>query len=209
MAIDRSASPPQPSGASTPETGPWSAEAALGSLLALVPLDHLPRTGWAQRGIDPPESIAGHILGVAYVALSLAPRVAPGLDLGRVLSMAVVHDAAEAVTGDLPLPAARHLPAGAKHAMEQSVAQTLLGPLSGTALAAFEDYIRQDTREARFVKQCDRVQLGVRLLAYERAGQSGLDEFWGGLTPQPDPQPAEFPVAEEVLAAIRGGRVSG
>lgn len=221
MATDRPAPHPHLSGASGTPTGSgpgsaygdWKAEAALSSLLELVSLDHLPRTGWAQRGIDPPESIAGHILGVAFVALTLAPRVTPELDLARVLSMALVHDAAEAVTGDLPLPAAQHLPPGAKHAMERSVAQSLLGPLSGTALTAFEDYFRHDTREARFVKQCDRVQLGVRLLAYETAGQRGLDEFWGGLHPEPSqPEAAaqgpEFPVTEEILSVIRGRRFS-
>ncbi len=205
MATDPLA-PSSPHGG-TQAPGIWSAGDALGSLLELVPLDDLPRTGWVQRGIEAPESLAGHTVGVAYVALGLAPQITPALDLGRVLSMALVHDAPEAVTGDLPLPVAKFLPEGAKHAMERCVAPPLLGPLSDAALSAFEEFLQQDTREARFVKQCDRIQLGVRLLAYETSGRRGLDEFWGGLGPCSEP--AEFPVVDELLEAIRAGRISG
>ena len=34
-----------------------------------------------------------------------------------------------------------------------------------------------ETRESRFVRICDKLQLGVQLLAYERAGLGGLDDF--------------------------------
>lgn len=176
---------------------------ALDGLLALVPLDDLPRTGWVLRGVEAPESIAGHLLGVAQVALALAPRVEPALDLGRVLAMAVVHDAPEAASGDLPRPAARHLPAGAKAAMEDAVAAELVAPLSSAAEAAWSEYRGGATREARFVKACDVLQLGVRLLAYERAGRRGLDEFWnhvGGA------DLSEFAPADALRAALEERR---
>ncbi len=185
--------------------GPWDAPAALTALLALVPLDDLPRTGWALRGVQAPESIAGHILGVAHVALALSPHVAPALDLGRVLAMALVHDAPEAVTGDLPRPAAQHLPPGAKKTMEAGVARQLLTPLSIAATDASAEYIDQGTREARFVKLCDQIQLGVRLVAYEQAGQRGLDEFWTGLAPSTES--AAFPAVEALLEALWAARI--
>lgn len=161
-----------------PEPDPAGVEAALDALLDLLPLDALPRTGWALRGVRPPESIAGHVLGVAHVALALAPRVDPPLDLARVLAMALVHDAPEARSGDLPGPAARHLPDGAKRRLEEGLAAEVVAPLSDAAADAFREYEGQDTREARFVKACDRLQLGVRLVGYEAAGWGGLDEFW-------------------------------
>ena len=67
--------------------------ATLDALLALVPLESLPRTGWIQRGVATPESIAGHVLGTGFVALALAPRVEPPLDVDRVVSLCAVHDA--------------------------------------------------------------------------------------------------------------------
>ena len=171
----------------------------LDSLLALVALDDLPRTGWVQRGIAEPESIAGHVVGTCALAASLAPGVQPPLDLGRVLSIALVHDAPEALTGDLPRGATRHLPAGAKRAMELGAAGELLEPLGPHLLEAFREYQGGATREARFVAAADKLALGVRLVAYERAGRRGLEEFRAGLERL---ELAEFPPLEALRADI-------
>jgi putative hydrolases of HD superfamily len=160
---------------------PMLDQTPLPALLELLPLDDLPRTGWVLAGVPRPESIAGHSLGVAQVALALAPACDPPLALDRVLAMAVVHDAPEARTGDLPRPVARHLPGDAKRAMESSIADELLVGLSGVALEAWHEYQDSQTRESRFVHLCDKLQLGVRLVGYLRAGQRGLESFSTGL----------------------------
>ena len=88
-----------------------------------------------------------------------------------------MHDVPEALFGDLPRTAAKLLPAGAKAEAEKRAAAELLGPLSNDSMRLWEEYQAGATREARFVKVCDRLQLGVRLLGYVRSGQTGLDEF--------------------------------
>lgn len=171
----------------------------LDALLALVPLDRLPRTGWLQHGIAVPESIAGHTIGVAQVALALAPRVEPPLDVDRVVALCLVHDAPEALTGDLPRSASRLLPPGAKRAAEAAAAEQILGPLHSVALERSREYEAQETREARLAKLCDRLQLGVRLLAYLRSGQRGLEEFVATVR---EVDTTEFPPAAELHAAL-------
>ena len=109
------------------------------------------------------------------MALALAPGAE--LDLARVLSMALLHDAAEARTGDLPRPATRHLPAGAKQRMEEAVALELFSGFGPDALASWREYEAGESAEARFVRLCDRLQLGLCLLAYRRAGWRGLADF--------------------------------
>lgn len=170
-------------------------------LLRLLPLDALPRTGWTLAGVPAPESIAGHVLGAAHLALALGPRAEPPLAMDRVLAMVLVHDVPEALSGDLPRAAALALPDGAKAAMEQALAAELAGPLG--LEEAWAEYQAGATREARFARLCDKLQLGVRLVGYRRAGQAGLDEFRGGLEAL---DCAEFPAAaalrEEILAAL-------
>lgn len=151
---------------------------ALAELLPLLALERLPRTGWLLAGVRAPESIAAHTLGTALVALTLGPRVRPALDVEHALALALVHDVPEALLTDLPRSAAELLPPGAKAAAETRAAERLLGP-EGRAL--FREYSAAETREARFVRLCDKLQLGLRWLGYLREGARGLEEFRPGL----------------------------
>jgi putative hydrolase of HD superfamily len=158
-------------------TSPFTLEA----LLALTPLERLPRTGWLLAGISSPESVAAHSLGTALVALALGPRVVPALDVDRVIALAVVHDAPEALLTDLPRSAVACLPSGAKEEAERRAAERLLEPLSELAATRFEEFRAQRTREARFARLCDRLHLGLRWIGYRRAGAGNLASFREGI----------------------------
>jgi putative hydrolase of HD superfamily len=149
----------------------------LDALLALQPLASLPRTGWIQRGVAAPESVGDHVLGACFIVLALGPRVEPPLDVERALTIALVHDAPEALLGDLPRTASELLPPGAKAHAEERAATCILAPLSELAHARFVEYRDRATREARFARVCDRLHLGVRMVGYLRSGVRGLDEF--------------------------------
>lgn len=149
----------------------------LSALLALVPLESLPRTGWILRNVPAPEPIAGHILNTCFVVLALGPRVEPALDVDRAVVLATLHDAPEALTGDLPRMVKALLPDGAKAQAEERAAKELLGPLPPLVLDRWREFHEGRTREARFVRVCDRLQMGVRAVAYHRLGLRGLDDF--------------------------------
>lgn len=176
-------------------------ENSLRALLALLPLETLPRTGWIQCGIATPEPIAGHLLGAAYLALALAPRVDPPLDVDRVVALALVHDAPEALTGDIPRSGSTLLPEGAKREAEAGAADLVLGGLHALAQERFEEYEQAETREARLARLCDRLQLGVRLLAYTRSGRRGLEDFRGTLE---ELDASEFRPAEAFREVLLG-----
>lgn len=171
----------------------------LQALLQLQALQDLPRTGWIQRGVPDAERVAGHILGAQFIALALAGEVQPPLDLGRVLALILVHDAPEALLGDLPRSAAELLPAGAKAQAEARAAQRLLGPLAEDGVELFTEYTQGATREARFARVCDRLQLALRWKGYQRLGLMGLDDFEAGLR-QLDTR--EFQPAQQLLEEL-------
>lgn len=175
----------------------------LAALLALEPLERLPRTGWVMHGLAAPETIAGHVLGSCHAVLALGPRLDPPIDVARALALALVHDAPEARIGDLPRTAARYLPEGAKAHAEEAAARDLLGNLSPLAAELFDEFRAQATREARFARICERLQLGVRLAGYRRLGIGGLEEFAETVR---GIDCSEFPPAAElqrqVLAAV-------
>ncbi len=84
-----------------------TADRILASLDALDPLGDLPRTGWVVRGVVPAESLAAHSYQVAVLVAMLVDALrADGIPIDgeRALRMALIHDAAEARTGDIPMP---------------------------------------------------------------------------------------------------------
>ena len=113
----------------------------------------------------------------AVVVLALAQEVEPPLDVDRALSLAIVHDSPEAWTGALPKQVSMTLPPGMKRDLEARVADELLAGLSATARERHAEYAAGETRESQFVRVCDKLQLGVQLLAYRSAGLGELDEF--------------------------------
>ena len=153
----------------------------LDMLLQANRLKTTPRTGWFQRGVPTPESVADHSHGVALIALALLESVPEPLDRARVLAMAIAHDLAESVTGDLSLGASRLLPAGAKAAAETAALDELLGGLgfADSWRAWWVEFEEQASPESRLVRDADRLDLLAQALTYERScGTRELDEFW-------------------------------
>ena len=85
-------------------------------------LKRLPRTGWVQRGVPDPESVAAHSFGVAALAAVTASAV--GADPARAVLVAVIHDVAEALTGDLT--PADGVPGDTKRRREEQAARRIL-----------------------------------------------------------------------------------
>lgn len=158
-------------------------DSVLDLLLECQRLDRVPRFGFLQRGIADPESVAEHSWQVAMLVWTLGAQV-DGLDRSHALELALIHDLAELRIGDLPQSAGRYLGSGTKHAAERRALQDLLAPLPETRRRLAEEYQDGATREARFVKACDGLQLLLKVHAYEVAGHAGLEEFW--------PEPSGF-----------------
>ena len=152
----------------------------LDTLLELQTLDRVPRTGFALRGISDPESVSEHAFHITFLAWTLAARE-PDLDRARVVELALVHDLAEVRTGDLPRTAAHYLPAGAKAQAESAAARDLLAPIGGGIEKLVAEYQASETREARFVSLCDKLQLLLKASVYETWGAGNLDDFWSNL----------------------------
>ena len=154
-------------------------KAVVDLLLETASLKRLPRSGWLLRGVPQAESVAGHSFGVAFVALILAD-LEGGLDLAKVLSMALLHDLAEVRLTDLPASATHLLPDGLKSQAEAQALTDLLTPLphSHRWLALWQEFEDRSSAEGRLVRDADKLEMMVQCLRYEQAGSRGLDEFW-------------------------------
>jgi putative hydrolases of HD superfamily len=153
-------------------------------------LKHIPRTGWLDRGVPAgeAESVADHTFRVALLAWLAA---GPGMDRDRVLKLALLHDLAEAVTGDVPpydpdelvevreedraaMLNRRHVRskerAAAKRAAESTAMADLLADLpevlAGELWALWRELEDGTSAEARFVKQADKLETYLQSLEY-------------------------------------------
>jgi putative hydrolases of HD superfamily len=146
----------------------------------LCQLKQLYRQGWLRRGVSHErcESVAEHSFACAVLAIWLAQAYYPELDSGKVLRMALLHDFGEVYAGDL-IPGDAIRPEE-KHRREVGSAAQVFAKLPGGAtwLNLWEEFERNETPEARFVHQIDRLEMGLQAGIYALQGQVEPDEFF-------------------------------
>ena len=136
------------------------------NLLEMLELKQLSRTGWVRSGVENPESVAAHSWGMAVLALRLAPKE---LNLERVLSLCLVHDLPEVRIGDLT----PHDDTSNKAELERKA----MSDMAPQWLSLFEEYEAGETAEAQFVKQIDKLDMGLQAIMYQTKQDIALEEF--------------------------------
>ncbi|WP_222919964.1 HD family hydrolase [Natrinema sp. SYSU A 869] len=175
------------------------------ALLEAVELKDEPRTGWVLRGIESPESVAAHTWGMATLCLLYADRADEDVDRERAVSMALVHDLAEARTGDIATRADdgdQRVSSEEKAARERAAITDLLEPFDDSesdadALSLWAEYEAHETPTAQFVKDMDLIDNCLQALKYERESRyddsdendafdryENLDEFFATAAPR-------------------------
>ncbi|XP_027998648.1 5'-deoxynucleotidase HDDC2 isoform X2 [Eptesicus fuscus] len=106
-------------------------------------LKRVPRTGWVYRNVERPESVSDHMYRMAVMALVTKDD---RLNKDRCVRLALVHDMAECIVGDIA--PADNIPKEEKHRRE-------------------EEYETQSSAEAKFVKQLDQCEMILQASEYE------------------------------------------
>jgi len=147
-------------------------------LLDLYDLKDERRTGWELRRIEDPETVAGHSWGAAVLTFLYGQR--EEIDIDRAIKMALVHDMAEYDTGDFPIRAdsqAKQIDRNRKKKMEKEVMKRLDKKIDRElVLNLWEEYENSETKEARFVKDMDMVDMCLQALKYEKDGRYDKNE---------------------------------
>ena len=162
-------------------------------------LKALYRQGWLRHGVpkDQCETVAEHSLGVALLALFLADECFPALDKGKLIVMGLLHDFGEIYAGDI-VPGKMSL--AEKHELERKSVERVFGRLAKGKdyLAVWEEFEEGKTAEARFLKEIDRLEMGLQASVYEQEGLGDLSVFFDSAD-----QALSTPKLREILAALR------
>lgn len=137
------------------------------------------RKGWVNHGIKGAESIADHMYRMALMALIAGDL--PGVNRERCIKIAIVHDIAEAIVGDIT--PSDGVPKAEKSRREQVALDEMCEILGGGIRAdeiqeLWAEYENNSSIEASLVKDFDKVEMILQALEYEMAHGKVLDEFF-------------------------------
>ncbi|RMJ27988.1 HD family hydrolase [Aspergillus sp. HF37] len=178
----------------------WTTQAVLSTLphppeensASPVPFFHLlerlkttKREGWRRFGIERGESISDHMYRMSVMTMLAPPSLASQLNLPHCMKMALIHDMAESLVGDIT---PRDQVSKAEKARREAqvmdyISKTLLGGVPGGMLTGqeilnvFREYEENNSLEARFVHDIDKMELLLQMVEYERAQEIDLSEF--------------------------------
>jgi putative hydrolase of HD superfamily len=135
------------------------------------------RTGWVDVGVYQPESVADHTFRTAALCMLYADMEA--LDTLKLVRMALIHDLPEAVIGDLtPSQKTAESKEKEENAMNQ-ILSLLPKEHRETYLAVWREYQEGKTREAKAVRQLEKIEMALQAKEYEKMGSASesLERF--------------------------------
>ncbi|KAM9840722.1 5'-deoxynucleotidase HDDC2 [Aulostomus maculatus] len=142
-------------------------------------LKRVPRTGWVYRNVKDPESVSDHMYRMAMMSLTITD---PTVDRDRCIKLALVHDMAECIVGDIA--PSDNVSKEEKHRREKATVRhlTSLLPegLRQEIFGLWEEYENRSSPEARLVKQFDLLEMILQAHEYEEleASPGRLQEFF-------------------------------
>ncbi|KAL5537819.1 hypothetical protein UlMin_044393 [Ulmus minor] len=160
-------------------TSSGSASSAIDFLSICHQLKTTKRTGWVRRDVKDPESIADHMYRMGIMAL-IASDI-PGVDRDKCVKMAIVHDIAEAIVGDIT--PSDGISKEEKSRREREALDHMCKVLGGGSRAKeigelWMEYEGNSSPEAKIVKDFDKLEMILQALEYEKEQGKDLDEFF-------------------------------
>jgi putative hydrolases of HD superfamily len=147
--------------------------------LAIGNLKHVKRAGWLRYPkISDVESVSDHSYRMSLLSLLFLKE--EHLDVNKCIKMALVHDLAESVVGDItPYD---NISNEEKHAKENDaldeITKNLPQEIRDIVYGLWKEYEEGRTEEAKIVKDLDKYEMILQAYNYESKYQVDLEEFY-------------------------------
>lgn len=156
-----------------------SALGALKFLNLVGKLKRVKRTGWVRTGVDKPESVADHMYRMSIISM-LVPITCSYRD--RLVKMAIVHDLAEAIVGDItPFDGvSKEEKYKREHEAMNNIRDVLLegSPIGLEIYNLWKEYEEGVSECARVCKDIDKFEMILQASEYEREQNKDLSQFF-------------------------------
>jgi len=141
------------------------------------------RKGWISRvGVKNPESVADHSFRSAVLAMCLSDL--KGLNTEKMVEMVLLHDVHEALIGDYDNFDKRNIGQAEFKKKEKEAIAHVFSILPQSIVERYvhlaEEYRTGHTKEAKFAREIDQIEMVMQALEYEEEGydKTKLQEFW-------------------------------
>ena len=144
------------------------------------------RTGWYHHRVPEPESISDHMYRMAIMAILLKEDK---VDVKKCVMMALIHDLAEALVGDLTPHCKVDKDEKTRRELDaiHFLTYDLLGDTdaSNTIFQLWFEYEQRQSLESKLVKDLDCFELCLQAYEYEKTHNiEDLQQFWNGAAPK-------------------------
>jgi putative hydrolase of HD superfamily len=144
------------------------------------------RTGWVERGVKDAETTADHSFMVTLQAIVLGDG--RGLDMEKLLKMALLHDLAESKVGDLITkenwPSGGSVTRAGKYGLEKKAMEELVELLDERMgkefMSVWNEFVKGKSKEAGFLHSLDAFERLLQAMEYKgkRNFKKPLEGFW-------------------------------
>lgn len=135
-------------------------------------LKYIPRKGWKQKAnIEKAESVADHSFSMTVMAMVFADSL--GLDTKKVLTMSLLHDLAESITGDFT---PNEISKKEKIKLENKTMRRILSKLPPNIASSYEntwmEYQDEKSKESVLVHEVDHLEMALQAKKYQKDGHA-------------------------------------
>lgn len=141
------------------------------------------RSGWVREKVKDPESVAEHSFRVGVLAMVLSDKFGYTLNKEKLMKMALLHDLAEVITGDIIVERWDIIDVNKrkeKERLEKKGIRKIFNKIGqgDEYVAIFEEMIGRLTPEAKIFFQLDKLEMAFQALEYEEEQGKNLEEFF-------------------------------
>ena len=133
-------------------------------------LKTIPRQGWIQKlEIDHPESVADHSYTVTAMSMVLSDL--EGLNTEKIIKMAILHDLAESVVGDItPNTIAKDEKILKENQAMKQILKNLPDKIAESYLEIWNDYQNRTSVESNLLHDIDKLEMVFQAKFYQENG---------------------------------------
>ena len=145
----------------------------------IAKMKEIERTGWKRNGVKNPESVADHSFSTSLLTMIISDRL--GLNTGKAIRMALLHDMAESVTGDITTPEKEKMGHEKVLEMERRALKEIFSSfpekISKEYTELVEELIEGKTDEASLVNEIDKLEMLLQARHYQETRKIDLGTF--------------------------------